>query len=391
MKPKPAVFAFVFLLGACGEAVPGSSTSLPSRSTTITVEPTTTLAGNGVAVIITATPVQQADGSIELCPPGMTGVCPGIVLEGDIDPDLISSEESPTVVQVSGTYDGRALYATEEPMAVVYSPIEKYEFDSLCPELQGTGTGQEPEIEAVSAYADAQPDFAASWWDRKTSIFTVWFKGGEISAHQEAIAEIAGDNPVCVAGNARFSQAELMEASQVITGFTDSRGIPLAAVGYSVGGLSNRIDLPLEAIDPETRAALTDLVGDRIVPYPFLDLVDVPLADLPEPVPVIAGDVDILTSGTRWGGGMAALGLFHLHYDPELNCIYGADPREPGRSVPVWPFGYAATSSPFTIYDYDGVPLEMEGDYLELGGGGVGLDGVEGNTCGADSAWIVNR
>jgi hypothetical protein len=32
-----------------------------------------------------------------------------------------------------------------------------------------------------------------------------------------------------------------------------------------------------------------------------------------------------------------------------------------------------------------------EGESIELGGGFVGVDFVDGNTCGADGAWIVNR
>lgn len=44
-----------------------------------------------------------------------------------------------------------------------------------------------------------------------------------------------------------------------------------------------------------------------------------------------------------------------------------------------------------TVYDYDGNPLAGEGDTLELGGSFVGVELIEGNTCGADGAWIVNR
>jgi hypothetical protein len=347
-----------------------------------------------VAVVVTATPVQQAGGSIELCPPGMTGACPGIVLDGDIDPDLISSQDNPTVVEVSGTYDGRALHATSEPTRVEYPPNGPFEFDSLCPDLHGTPSVN-PDVDleqAVIGYAQAQPDYAALWWDRESALLTVWFKGDNVSKHQTAIADLAGDEPVCVAGGARYSEAELMEASELLNGFRDSRGLPLATFGYGVGGMSNRIDLPLEEIDAETRAALSDLVGDHVVPYPYLEMIDAPLTDLPEPTLAVKGDVDILTSRIRTGGGMDALTILELRYDPELNCVYSpgfADATE--RTVPVWPFGYSATSDPMVVYDYDGLEVAAAGETIELGGGFVGVEFVEGNTCGSDGAWIVNR
>jgi hypothetical protein len=90
---------------------------------------------------------------------------------------------------------------------------------------------------------------------------------------------------------------------------------------------------------------------------------------------------------------MDALGEFTIGYDAELNCVYfpGDENGAGGRTVPVWPFGYSATSSPLVIYDYDGNVLAGEDDEIELGGGFVAAGFVEGNTCGAAGAWIVNR
>ncbi len=102
------------------------------------------------------------------------------------------------------------------------------------------------------------------------------------------------------------------------------------------------------------------------------------------------GDVEILTSNVRNAGGMAALGYFTVNYDPAMNCIYFTEPSATERMVPVWPFGYSATSNPVTVYDFDGAATATEGDQLELGGGNVGVGPLEGNTCGADSAWIVS-
>ena len=387
------VLALVLFVVACGEPIPRSGTTLPGETTT----PTTTAVpqGDGVAVVVTATAVEQPDGSVELCPPGMTGACPGIVLDGEIDPDLVASEENPVVVEVTGRYDGRSLLASSAPVQVEYSANAPVEFDSLCPDLQGTSriNPDETLIQAITDYAGGQPDYAAMWWDRNSAALTVWFKGDDVSAHQEAIGRMAGDEPICVAGGARFSETELLEASELLNGFVDSRGFPLATSGYGLGGRENRIDLPVEEMDAETRDALAELVGERVIPHPYIYMLDAPLAELPEPVPTVEGDVEILTSRTRFGGGMAALGLFTVAYDAELNCIYfpGDEGGGDRRTVPVWPFGYSATSSPLTIYDYDGNLVAGKGDEIELGGGHVEVGFVQGNTCEAAGAWIVNR
>jgi hypothetical protein len=382
-------------LAACGagpDPIAGPNTT-PSATT---IPPSTTApvptSGEGVAVTITASAVAQPDGSVELCPPGTTGACPGIILDGEIDPAMISTEGNPVVIQVTGLYDGSTLAPSTAPEAIEYPLLVEPEFDSRCPGLRGTPSVNPDERlqTAIGGYVEQQSDFVEMWWDRGTAVLTVWFKGEDVSAHQEAIDALAAGEPVCVAGGARFSQAELNEASNLIQGFRDSSGQPLATPGYSVGGLDNRINLFVEQIDAPTRDALTELVGDRVVIYPFIELLEDDLSTLPEPATVVAGDVDILTNSVRNAGGMAALGYFTVNYDPELNCIYFTEPGSTARIVPVWPFGYSATSDPVTVHDFDGAPIATEGDQMELGGGNVGVGPLEGNTCGANSAWIVS-
>ncbi len=394
------------LLAACGAAPVGTNTTgtepttvattgLSDGSTVGTTWVTPPIASNddGVAVLVTATPVLQDDGSIELCPPGYAGPCPGIALEGDAGSVVTSAEDGPVVVQVIGWYDGSRLLAAAEPAVADFPPLEEVTFDSLCPDLQGTPSVNPDEglTERVNEYAMRQPDYAALWWDAKSSTITVWLKG-DASAHQVAIAEIAGDEPVCVAGGARFSEAELLEAMDLLGGFVDSRGLPLPTSGYGVMGTQNFIDVTVDEIDTATRASLADLVGERVNLYAFVETLDVPLSGLPAPVPTVAGDVDILTDRIRLSGGMDALGTFELRYDPDLNCVYftGTEDGDGGRTVPVWPFGFSATRSPMTVYDFDAVPVAAEGDTLELGGGFVGAQSVDGNPCGAESAWIVS-
>jgi hypothetical protein len=386
------------IVAACGAgpdptANPGTTeppSTLPaSPSTTAPAQIPTT---DGVAVIVTATPVEQPDGSVELCPPGRSGPCPGIALAGEIDHEMLTTEGTPTVVQVSGVYDGRSLTPSSDPIAIDYPPIAEPDFSSLCPDLHGTASVNPDEDlqTSIGTYIEQQPDFAEMWWDRESAILTIWFKGEDVKAHRTAIESLAEGEPVCVAGGADFSLAELLEASNLIQSFRDSRGQPLATGGYGVGGLENRIDLAVEEIDVATRIALTELVGERVVLYPFIELIEADLSALPPPKPAIEGDVDILTSDVRNAGGMAALGHFTLSYDLDLNCVYFGDPGSDERIVPVWPFGYSATNDPMTVYDYDGNPVAGEGDEIELGGGNVGLSGIEGETCGATSSWIVS-
>jgi hypothetical protein len=310
-----------------------------------------------------------------------------------MDPELIASEGNPIVIQVTGAYDGRRLVPESPPTAVEYPPLAESDFASLCPDLRGSPSLNSPDdlTADIGNYVSSQPDYAETWWDSESSVLTVWFKGDDVAAHKAAIEALADGEPVCVAGGARFSQAELLAASELINQFRDSRGEPLNTPGYGVGGLDNRIDLAIDELDVPTRAALNDLVGERVVLYPFIELLDETLAALPKPVPAVPGDVEILTSRIRAGGGMDALGSFTLNYDPDMNCVYFSESGSTGRIVPVWPFGYSATSDPMTLYDYDGDVVAGAGEQLELGGGNVGTELADGNNCGADSVWIVNR
>jgi hypothetical protein len=57
--------------------------------------------------------------------------------------------------------------------------------------------------------------------------------------------------------------------------------------------------------------------------------------------------------------------------------------------LPVWPFGYWATSSPFRVFDYDDNAVAQPGITIVFGGGHVSLEHTGAtNTCGAKTAWI---
>jgi hypothetical protein len=342
--------------------------------------------------VVTASAVELPDGSIELCPPGMTGPCPGILLDGEIDPILLSTDGSPTIIQATGSYDGRSLKVESDPVGIDYPLMAEPDFSSLCPDLEPLAIPYDEALTtAVSGYTTGNPDYAVMWWNEDGSALTVWFKGDDMTAHQEALDAVVDGKPVCVAGGAQFSEEELAEASQLLNGMLWTEGGPLVTGGYGYGSRTNFIELSVEAIDQPTRDALSELVGERVVPYPYIEVLDATLDDLPEPITVTQGDVEIMTSDVRLGGGMAALGTFKLGYDPDLRCFYFGTEGSTERTVPMWPFGYAATSDPLTVYDYDGNPVASAGDTLELGGGSVGVSGVEGNLCGATDTWIVSE
>lgn len=120
----------------------------------------TTVSGTGVRVTVTATAVSQADGSVELCLPGMTGPCPGILLDGEIEADLIASEGDPIVIQVTGMYDGRRLVPESGPTVFDDAPLADSDCSSLCPDLQGTPSLNSPDdlTAAIGNFVSSQPD-----------------------------------------------------------------------------------------------------------------------------------------------------------------------------------------------------------------------------------------
>lgn len=388
---KRSVLVLMLAITACGDPGPAPATTTPTGGPPTTAASTTEA---GVAVTITATPVQQADGSIELCPAGINGPCPGIVLDGDLDPDLISAPDQSTVIQVSGTYDGRRLTPTSEPTQIEHPSTDPLDFSSLCDDLEGNPGGPSENLtQGLAEYAAGQPDYAGMWWDQASWVMTVWFVGDDVTDHQDAIIALSPDEPVCVAGGARFSEAELLEAMDLLPTLYDTRGRPLTAASYGADTIRNHIPLSVEEIDPETRRLIEDAVGARVALLPFIEMLDAPLGELPEPVPVVEGDVDLMTSEIRAAAGMDALGTFEVRYDADVNCVYltGAAGDTGYRLAPVWPFGYSATSAPLTVYDYDGNVVVTESETIELGGGAVDAAFVDGDVCGADEAWVVNR
>jgi hypothetical protein len=162
------------------------------------------------------------------------------------------------------------------------------------------------------------------------------------------------------------------------------RGISLSGSWLDV--VENQVVYQADAIDAPTLAQLAREAGDSIQVVAFIELSQHALEQMPVPAP--RGDVSLVTSKTRSGAGMAALGRFTIHYDAELRCVYLDAQGE--RLLPVWPFGYWATASPLRVFDYDDNVVAEAGATIEMGGGQVDAQHIRTttNTCGAKTAWV---
>ncbi|HKX75050.1 MAG TPA: hypothetical protein VJR05_06645, partial [Acidimicrobiia bacterium] len=129
-------------LAACSQ--PAATTTLPPEA--------------GVEVVMIATPIISGE-EVELCTPGMVGRCHGVILQGDLPPELVSPAEGPPlVVRVEGVYDGRRLIPSG-PAQLVDDFFELFstDFSSKCPELQGAGS-PDTYSEAINRYTQTVPE-----------------------------------------------------------------------------------------------------------------------------------------------------------------------------------------------------------------------------------------
>ncbi len=332
-----------------------------------------------MGVAITGTVTTGPDGVPEVCAPGRTHDCFGVAIEGEL-PDGLSDQ---VVYRLTGGYDGRTITLTEPPREVGRPPTAPIDFSTPCDGM--TGGGADP-IEAIHRYTDSVPDrFAGLWWDQASRVYTVWFTDADPAEHDAAIATATDGAPVCVIGGAAHSESELRAAQDdVVQAFGDQ----LAMNSVSTDVIRNLVVVDAEQADQELLAAISEL-SSAIEVQAFLTVLDGTVADVPAPVPVRPGNIELRTGRTRAGGGMAALGAFSLGFDADLGCFY-LDQPDGTRVLPIWPLGFSGDSGPpATVYDWDGQPFAAAGDALELGGG-AGLPATGGGTCGATETWVVN-
>jgi hypothetical protein len=390
------IVGLVLLVAACGAGPLGgidSTDTSPidvSTSTSIRASASSPFAapGDGARVRVMGFLDSDERGLVEICPFGAD--CPGIVVEGTV------TAGAGSFVELLGTYDGRSIAV--EQWQVVDSPLDVPDYANPCG-LEGGGSGNPPDdaTEALNRVADRHSDrFAGMWWDAENRVMTVWFTGTDLE-QIEAEVDSEVSMSVCVHGGAGHSEAELREIQSALLELVDPE---LLAVGsFSTDVVRNRVEMSSELYDAPTRQAVTGAFGDAVVVHAFIEVLDGPVGLLPDPIPAVQGDLELLTQQHRGGGGMAALGRFELRYDPDLDCLYfpgdeesnGGEPGTGGRTLPVWPFGYTATSDPVTVYDYDGVVRATEGDLIESGGGFVSVEFIDASeSCGATGAWIMS-
>lgn len=338
-------------------------------------------------VIVTGVLLRRG-AEIEICPGEGVGSCPGIRVEGKVEDAWLSEDTKVFVWRLSGAFDGTTLVfdAPAQPTTRTSVP----DFKNSCPEYQKPKTGAvNPDLELMKTVErlvqEAGERTAGSWWDRERQTMVISITG-DPSALRKRATELAPRARICVQGRARYSEAELERRRAKADEVLRKHGVVWSGSGGDV--TRNELVYNAEAIDPHTLAELARETGDAIRVVAFIELLEHRLDQMP--APAARGDVVLVTSKSRGGGGMAALGRFKVHYDSAQRCVYFGTSEE--RMLPVWPFGYWASSSPLTIYDYDGNVVAKEGDAIELGGGMVDIEHARAdNTCGAKQAWIGNE
>jgi hypothetical protein len=299
-----------------------------------------------------------------------------------------------------GWYDGARLLLAA-PLAPSDAPTALTDnFDSLCPELSNpAGVDQTHawdlavSIVGLHSRNGGSDSLAEAWIDPRSNVMTLWF-AHDLDVHRDALLDAFGDINVCLADGARFSQRELHDAADHVFQLQEEGAFRVQG-GFQIGGRSNRLIVPVEALDATGRTAIEQVAA--VVAVPFIELLDQPLAALPPWQSVVVGTVDLITAAARSSAGMDALGTFTIRYDMDGNCVYWeSDGR---RGTLAWPFGYSATEAngTATVFDAGGNEVAVTGELLELGGGGgaigpsfPGPGFVGDNLCGATELWVVN-
>lgn len=384
--------AMTMLVAACGAEPDLGASGNPADSSVPPSSPVTTSPPDGPIVVV-AQGTLLADGDrLRLCPPRHLEHCPYIDIEGDIDPSFVSDPsraDEASVVRLTGTYNGRSMQLTAPPEFVESTEPD---FTTPCEEKRrGGGSGNpSPELpETIAQYEEEHPDsFAIWWWDRDNAVANVWFKG-EAEGHRGALEQLIDPDSLCVIGGATYSAAELRSTSDAFFDAYNRNELPIQVSSGSAGSLANRVIVSVEAIDAATAQMLVNRFGPALQFDPLIEVIQGSLANLPGYVPVGPSDIPILTSNTRTGGGMQALGRFVLGFDEGRGCFFLGDDEE--RVLPVWPFGYSAGLDPLAIYGPDGSVVLVPGELFESGGGFVDLVHVpHDEDCGASGAWIFS-
>ncbi|XYH95423.1 hypothetical protein ACMHYB_47725 [Sorangium sp. So ce1128] len=382
--------------GVAGAGAPGAAPS--TRPMGSTPQAAGTGAGRPTARVVVTGVVMARGAELEICRGERVRPCAGLVVEGPVDAAFVSTEKKTVVVRVPGVFDGVRLRVDGALEAAYVSwPIDvntrNARHNNRCPEFQdripvGDPTQEMRSHQQLSQYvgriAEAHAErLAGVWWDRERQTVAIWLTG-DATALKREIKRNAPSARVCVLGNARFSQRALESVRARADVILKEGGVVWSTTHTDT--LGNHLVYDVEIIDPGTLERLRRELGDAVRVVSFIELRDGSLATLPTAPP--AGDIPLVTSLSRGGVAMSALGRFSVHLDAEQRCVYLKD-ADGRRVLPVWPFGYYATQEPFAIRDFDNNVVARSGETLDFGGGMVDVPHTQtSNTCGAQVAWL---
>jgi hypothetical protein len=339
-------------------------------------------------VVITGTFARRDDG-VEICPGTHVAACAGIRVQGTIDEQWLSRPGQVSVWRVAGVYDGSVLVLEGAAQATPLGRAPDYR--NPCPEYQRAlvareraPNADERSMSGVQEFVGAHaPRVAGHWWDAERQTIVVWVTGDPTEL-QKSLRARAPSARICVKGHAEYSEQQLEAARARADAILAENAIAWSSSSLDV--VENRVVYQAEAVDSETLARLAAETGRAVRVVAFIEARDRRAAALPTPPP--RGDVELVTQTMRSAASMMALGKFSIHYDAELRCVYlkGQDER---RVLPVWPFGFWATSDPLQVFDYDGNVVAQAGVQLDFGGGNVDLQHVATkNACGSQAAFV---
>lgn len=335
-----------------------------------------------IPVIVTGVLIRRDD-HVEICPGATPRPCAGLEVIGDVPETSLSTPNRVVVVRVSGRFDGSKLSASGfEPTSLADAP----NYRNRCAEFQqpraGENASERLSAEVAEVIAAEAARVAGSWWDRETQTMVIAATGDTAELTKRVRARFPRSR-ICIQP-ARFSEQELEAARARADGILREGGVVWSSSSIDV--VKNQVVYDAEALDAPTLSRLKQEVGDAVRVTAFIQLTENELGRLPAPPQ--RGDVELVTEQSRSAAAMAALGRFSVHYDAGRRCVYLADAGG-DRVLPVWPFGYWATTNPLTVYDYDDRPVAGAGQVVEFGGGGVDIEHVRApNTCGAKRAWL---
>jgi hypothetical protein len=359
MRSRRVAIAAVLVLAACGS------------------DPTTTeTTGTADATVV---PV-RARGSIDggrFCPAGQP---PCWTIDG-------GAEAADGFVDVEGEWrrsdDGESIRLTGMPVAV----DDDVTFPNPCPDAvpMGGENGDEAAVGRAQAYAATIPDeYASAWLARPGPVFVVAVTR-DAERHQAAL----GEPSVCFTDDGfRFTEAELTQVQEELGQRADEWAENgWVAQSWGVEGPANHVTIEFETIDARLRDEIEERWGDRVAVEAWVEVLEGTVDALDAPA---VGDDEIpISTGSRGGAHMDALGRFTLGYDADLDCVYLDAGGE--RIMPVWQHGARALRDPVRVVDGNGEVIVEVGAAFETGGGNTPLpeDGEDRLACGADSAWVM--